>query len=643
MTWLVEPAQDLPAVFDLYRQVFDENLTPDDFQRFTSGYDTYVFSVCPEGQAPAGFAILRGRGESVELWQMGVLQEKRMQGAGAHLLAHCEKKMAEKGYARLTVNSYNRWHVMLSILTRRGYRIVGTTYSDRRDDLKIKLYRVLRPRKELRYALTEICNFKCLFCHNEGLGRDVRQQLPKASVLHALQEAVRLGYTDITFTGGEPLLKKKRLAFLIDELGKMPVPPEVTVVTNASLLDSGFIDTLAAYPGGKKIHLSMHANDEPTFKKITRKGRNGLLDRVKDNIRMATAAGLCVKVNHVVLRDLNHDKVLDTVEMIRGLGASTVKFIELLVLPENPQDYRMYYDVTALHGQIGQIANGPYRKSPRQQVYRHKDDSRFEIELQRCTCALGCGHCCEIRDRTFSSDLFYHPCFVRSGRRFKIDRPEKIKDVFLNGDRIIDGFASRYRDSSPTLIQKESYVTGRCEFFYQVDSVAAFSDYLRRKGFKLFATHGFHEEYYRPKDCGAAWKNFERVLKIGWEHHNRSRVDLVYTDHRYTPHADLGLESVTRFLQSTGPMTFDSAEIARHFLDRLDFDSYMQLEWEIETWQGKDLEINLSTGDWISTVRVLGSTAARQFMEIMQDYDGDIRPVHVPLAQFMLAAEDQGP
>ena len=643
MKWVTGPTKDLAAIFDLYRQVFDEEITPEDYLRCTYGYDTFLYTVNGRGQPPVGFAICRGRGDSVELWQAGVLQEKRMQGAGTCLLTYCEKEMAGKGYSRLTINTYNRWHIMLSMLTRRGYRIIGTTFSDRRDDMKIKLYRVLRPRMEMRYALTEVCNFNCLFCHNEGLGKDVRRELPISSVLNTLQEAVGLGYTDITFTGGEPLLKKKRLSFLIEALGKTAEPPDVTIVTNASLLDNPFIDTLAAYPGGKKIHFSLHAVDEPAFKKVTRKRQSGLFDRVKDNIQMAAAAGLRVKVNHVVLRDYNHDKVADTVEMVRGLGASAVKLIELLVLPENPQDYRMYYDVSALHGSIGQIADGPHRKSPRQQIYRHKDDSRFEIELQRCTCALGCGHCREIRDRTFSSDLFYHPCFVRSRSRFEIDSPGRLRNIFLSGDRIIDGFAARYRDSSPTLIQKESYVAGRCEFFFQIDSAITFRDYLLREGFKLFATNGFHEEYYRPKRCGAAWEKFERVLKIGWEHHNRSRVDLIYTDHRYIQHADLGLESATRFLQSEGPMVFASAEIARHLLDRLDFEPYMELEWEIETWQGKNTEVNLSLSEQLATVRVLGSAAAQKFLSITQDYVGDIRPMHVPLAQFMSSAAESRP
>ena len=50
---------------------------------------------------------------------------------------------------------------------------------------------------------------------------------------------------------------------------------------------------------------------------------------------MASQNGLIVKVNHVVLRELNHERIIAAVELARSLGASTIKFIELLVLPEN--------------------------------------------------------------------------------------------------------------------------------------------------------------------------------------------------------------------------------------------------------------------------------------------------------------------
>ncbi|MBW2217968.1 MAG: GNAT family N-acetyltransferase [Deltaproteobacteria bacterium] len=636
MNWQLTPTEDLKTVLNLYHQIFPDSLLAEDFSLRTSGYNTHMYLVRVPDEAPIGFAIYRGRGSEVELWQAGVIPEKRRQKAGSTLLEQGENKMIEKGYSRLTVNTFNHWNIMLSMLFQRGYRIINTVYSNRRDDVKIKLYRKLRPHRELRYALTEKCNFKCLFCHNEGLGHEKRKQLSDEQVLEVLMEAIRLGHTDITFTGGEPLLNKKRLHFLLDQFSSLEHPPDVTLVTNASLLDGETVTSLAQYPGKRKIHLSLHATDESSFKKITGVSKDGVFDKVVANVRLASQSGLTVKVNHVVLRELNHERVVNAVELARSLGAATIKFIELLVLPDNPGDYRMYYDINAIQKEIEKIADGPYPKSPRQNIYNHKEDSSFSIELQRCTCALGCSHCREIRDRTISSDLSYHPCFVRHKRHYPIREPQRLEQLLTNGDRIIDGYANRYQDLSPTLIQKEKYVTGKREVFFRIDSPENFRKFLKGKKFSQKAASGFHEEYFRPVSCSEAWKKYERVLKIGWDYHNRSKVHLIYTDHRYTRHPVLGLESTTRFLESSGPMQFESAERARHFLGRLDFEKFMELEWEIETWAKNSLELNLSLSGEHSTLKLCEpSEKADPVMQLLKDYKGRVEPLTEPLVQFM--------
>jgi molybdenum cofactor biosynthesis enzyme MoaA len=636
MSWQLIATEDLAMVLSLYHKIFPDTLSQEDFGVRTAGYETYMYLVQAPDEAPIGFAVYRGRGSEVELWQAGVVPEKRRQKAGATLLEQGERKMVEKGYTRLTINTFNHWNIMLSMLFKRGYRIIGTIYSNRRDDVKIRMYRELQPHRELRYALTETCNFKCLFCHNEGLGHEQRKQLSDEQVLEVLLEAIRLGHTDITFTGGEPLLNKRRLHFLLAQFSGLEKPPDVTLVTNASLLDGETVTRLVEYPGKRKIHLSLHATDESNFKKVTGVSKDGVFDKVVANVCLASKSGLTVKVNHVVLRELNHERVVNAVELARSLGASTIKFIELLVLPDNPDDYRMYYDINAIQKEIEKIADGPHSKSPRQNIFNHKEDSSFTIELQRCTCALGCSHCREIRDRTISSDLSYHPCFVRHKRRYPIRKPRRLEQLLTNGDRIIDGYAARYQDLSPTLVQKEKFVASKRELFFRVDSAENFREYLKRKKFSQKATNGFHEEYFRPANCSDAWKKFERVLKIGWDYHNHSKVHLIYTDHKYIRRPDLGLETITRFLEGSGPMEFESADLARHFLDRLDFEKYMELEWQIETWAKNGLELNLALAGEQSTLKVYEpGQKADPLMKLLKDYDGQVEPLTEPLVQFM--------
>jgi GTP 3',8-cyclase len=639
MSWQLLPTDDIKGVLTLYQRVFAETLSLGELEGRTGGYRTHFFYVCRTGEEPAGFCIFRGRDDEVELWHMGVLPERRVKGAGNCILDQGQRAMAALGYGRLVVYTFNRWNIFLSMLFKRGFRLIDTGHSTRREDFKLHLYTELRQRREMRVALTESCNFKCLFCHNEGLGHAKRTAFPKEQALDIIREAVRLGHTDVTFTGGEPLLKKERLLFFLDGLARSPKPPDITLVTNGSLLGGDVVRALSSYPGDRKIHLSLHAADAETFAAVTGTRRKDLFPAVVANIRMAAENGLCVKVNHVVLRDYNHTRALEAVELARSMGASTIKFIELLVLPDNPGDYRMFYDIQAVQKQIEQVADGPEKINVRKTIFRHREDGRFVIELQRCTCSIGCGHCREIRDRTFSSDMSYHPCFIRHKKTYSVPGPAQLEQVLQEGDRIIDGFAARYKDSSPTLVQKEHYVAGKTEFYFRVDSLDGFREFLKHKGLTQFAAVGFHEEYFRPRENPGPWRTFERVLKVTWDHHDREQVDLIYTDHRYFPDPDAGLKVETRFLDASGPVRFESAEHARHFLDRMDFEKFLELEWELETWKNGKFWVNLGVSRGVVTAKIQGTReTAYILLEMVTGYNGRFEPLREPLAGLMCSA-----
>jgi molybdenum cofactor biosynthesis enzyme MoaA/ribosomal protein S18 acetylase RimI-like enzyme len=607
MSWRIIRTETLAEIKVLYEQVFEVPLDVAVFNRKKHGRQIHMFIVKKANlEQPVGFVIFIGRGQTAEMWMAGIIPSKRHQGGGTFLIEQGEKEMLRKGYSTVRVNTYNHWNIMLSILTRRGYRIVETTYNDSRSDFKITLQREIETKRELRYALTEKCNFNCLFCHNEGLGGGERKHLEDGHILETLKASIAAGYTDITFTGGEPTLKINRLLYLIGQLGTLTAPPDITLVTNGSRLNDAIIKTLVDYPGRKKIHLSMHAVDEQSFQEITGRHQPGLFTKIKRNICRAANSGLKIKMNHVVLRNLNHNKAVDAIQLARSMGVTTIKFIELLVLPEHPEIYARYYDINALKAQLLEILGPAIVKNARQQIYPHCGDARFKIELQRCTCALGCAHCRENRDRTYSSDLCYHPCFVRSRKYFRIEDPSSVENILKTGNRIIDGFAARYKDKSPTLIQKEVYIRDKTEYFYKLDDIDAFRSFLADNGFGVKAKSGFHEEYYRPEKPSSVWKSFHRVLKIGWFYHDTSRVSLIYTDQEYHHNPALGLRTTVRFLDPEGPFIFDTPELARHLLDRLEFECFLQLEWDLETWEKGAEMINLATSGGKITAKING-------------------------------------
>ena len=635
MSWRLTETDDLDAVLALCAQVFDEPLTAGELQTRSAGQALTGLLLGRPGEAPVGFALCLGQGPEAELWRAGVIPARRRQGGGTALLRQVKEILAGKGYSRLTVNTFNRWDVMLVLLLKHGFRITATEYSERWKDMRITLVTELRVHREIRFALTEVCNFKCLFCHNEGLGSEQRAERPDADILAILTEATNQGFSDITLTGGEPLLRRERLYFLLDGLGRLPSPPALTLISNGALLDAAAVERLCAYPGEKKVHVSLHASDPRSFARLTGTGNPALFERVTGNIRAAAAAGLKVKVNCVLVREGNHDRIVEAVELARSLGAAAIKFIDLLVLPQSPADYSMYYDCEAILADIGQIADPAPSEGPRRHRFLHRQDTRFHIEVQKCTCALGCGHCRELRDRTFSSDMHFHPCLVRHKSAYPVNAPSDLASVFKDGDRVIDGYAFKFKDSSPTLIEKTRYVAAASEFLFAIDCHDRFREFLAGENFVLGGKRRHHHELYWPRQRSGEWERYERVLKLGWPSHDQSKLGLNFTDQAFRKVPGLGLEVKKRFLEQTGPVPFKSEDAARRFLDRLDFCLCQSYELDIEIWRRGGTEVSLSLGVK-PTVRLIGDEAAvRGTAALLAAYPGRFEGLQIPYYQYL--------
>jgi GTP 3',8-cyclase len=641
MNWKLAKTNDLELILSLYSQVFGEQLEPLVLEcKKDEGYSIDYYLIQQKDGEIGGFAVFLGKGQEVELWYSGIIPAQRRKGGGHALLSLGLQEMAELGYSAMTVCTFNRWNIMLLLLIRHKFRIIGTEYSNRWNDLKITLKKEIAPKRELRYALTEQCNFKCLFCHNEGLGHEKRDERSTTEILDILSEAIRLGYTDITLTGGEPLYgdrhKKERLYEILAVLGSLSKPPAITMVTNGALLTDADISHLQRYPGSLKIHVSLHATDADSFAKVTQMPPE-LFSLVKQNIRCANAAGIKVKVNCVLLQGINHDRIFQAVEVAREMGAVAIKFVELMVLPDSASDFGMYYDSSAILSELEKIAQPTPSDIKRRHLFTLNADADFTIEVQKCTCALGCSHCRELRDRTFSSDMRYHPCMVRERNSFLINSSSDLSTILQQGNRIIDGYAYKYGDSSPTLVKQEQFIAGKREFFFKIDSADRFSKYLVQSGFALVEKKGFHLEYYRPRKRSAEWDNFERVLKIGWDFHDQSKANLIYTDHCYSSHTSFGLEVTTRYLDSKGPYTFESADLARCFLDRLDFESFLTEEFQLDILRNGTLDMSVSANAQSPTVCIAGNNEhIRDMLKAVAGYAGLFEPLGVPLEQYLL-------
>src|SRR5699024_10596489 len=89
---------------------------------------------------------------------------------------------------------------------------------------------------EMRLALTDRCNFDCVYCHNEGLG-DTRGPMEPADdemstddVVRFLEVVREFGVEKVKFTGGEPMLRQD----LEEIIRRTPDGMETSLTTNGT-------------------------------------------------------------------------------------------------------------------------------------------------------------------------------------------------------------------------------------------------------------------------------------------------------------------------------------------------------------------------------------------------------------------------
>src|SRR5215468_11093203 len=190
-----------------------------------------------------------------------------------------------------------------------------------------------RPITDLRIAITDHCNYKCVYCRtgNEGA---VYGDLPFAEYLRMVRVFARLGIKKIRLTGGEPLLRKGVVDF-VRELSQLRSadgePLELALTTNGHLLAEMAQPLKDA--GLRRVTISMDAVDRERFARITRVP-NGY-DNVLAGVRAAKRAGLKpVKVNCVLLRGFNEDQIVPFGKFAREEGV-VLRFIEFMPLEED--------------------------------------------------------------------------------------------------------------------------------------------------------------------------------------------------------------------------------------------------------------------------------------------------------------------
>lgn len=179
-----------------------------------------------------------------------------------------------------------------------------------------------RPHNYLRISLTDVCNFRCLYCMPEEVSFMPHEKLMSNSeIVSIATEFVKQGVTKIRLTGGEPLVRKDADEIILS-LSKLPV--ELTLTSNGFLINK-YIPILKQ-AGILSLNISLDTLRADKFLSITKRDSFQL---VWSNILILVENGFHVKVNVVAMQGVNEDEIIDFVELTKNLPIH-IRFIEFM-------------------------------------------------------------------------------------------------------------------------------------------------------------------------------------------------------------------------------------------------------------------------------------------------------------------------
>lgn len=285
---------------------------------------------------------------------------------------------------------------------------------------------------DLRISVTDRCNFRCLYClpETEEAANFYRAKFdpiknptprPGATLLrtwkprHELlsfeeiervtRTFVGLGIRKIRLTGGEPLLRAD-LPRLVARLAAIPGIEDLAMTTNGFFFARHARDLRQA--GLRRVSFSLDSLDAANFRRMT--GRDGL-DEVLHAITLARDLGFePVKVNAVIIRDLNHHELEDLAAFAlrEGLSLRFIEFMPLdsgrawlkdLVVPGREILARLQARFDLVQAPLTHPSETARRWHFRQEPPRdaHPPSARAEIGIIAPVTEPFCGHCNRIR------------------------------------------------------------------------------------------------------------------------------------------------------------------------------------------------------------------------------------------------------
>ena len=246
--------------------------------------------------------------------------------------------------------------------------------------------------------------------------------------------SVKLGINRIKITGGEPLIRDD-ICDIIQGISIIHQLKDLSMATNGTLLYKKAKELKEC--GLKRVNISLPTRDPITYKKLT----NGNIDYVLDGINSAIKSGLNpVKLNMVILRNVNEQNISDMIEFATQTGA-ILQLIELDPINVNKQyysDFHLFLDDQEeyLRKKAIKIEKRPFMHN--RKIYRLKNVT-IEV-VHPIENSEFCMHCTRLRV-TSSGNL--KPCLMKNDNIINMIDPlrngvsdKELERLFIKANKV---------------------------------------------------------------------------------------------------------------------------------------------------------------------------------------------------------------
>jgi len=240
------------------------------------------------------------------------------------------------------------------------------------------------PSGKIRLVLTNQCNLKCKFCHEEGVSVSSTSAFPLKRMRSLIKAAKRHGVNKVNITGGEPLLLGSLLNEYIAIIKEENIK-KIGLVTNGTHITKSSVDFSKFY----KVRISLHSLNSTVYKKIT---NTDLLEDAITGISYLSDYDIKLALNIVLLRKLNDTKkdLIDIITFAEQRGIGELQFME--VLPTTSFAKKHYVPAQSLESVFDSISNYKEKIDWGAKVYL--SERGVKIILMDCPCSgKHCDYC----------------------------------------------------------------------------------------------------------------------------------------------------------------------------------------------------------------------------------------------------------